>query len=111
MLGVTNLAGLIVVAILFGFFSGVFIALPPVIMVQLTADKSKIGTRIGMGMAFFGFGTLLGGPGSGAILGTDRNDLHFDHVWIYGGVMFITTAVLMCTLRMWLAKGKLYVKV
>ena len=44
-MAVTQVAGMVVCALFFGFFSGVFIALPPVLVVVLTKDKSKIGTR------------------------------------------------------------------
>lgn len=55
MLAVVNLGGVITIAILFGFFSGVFIALPPVCFAVLTPDKSKLGTRIGMGFGVIAF--------------------------------------------------------
>jgi uncharacterized membrane protein len=50
-LAVHNVAGIVITALFFGFFSGIFIALPTVLFVQLSSDKSKIGTRIGMGFA------------------------------------------------------------
>lgn len=87
LMAVHGSAGLIVEAVLLGFFSGIFIALPPVIFVALTPDKSKIGTRIGMGMGMLAGGVLAGGPGGGAIL--QRNGLeHLDWTgtWVYGGV-------------------------
>ena len=43
-IAVHNAGGMIVEALFFGFFSGIFIALPPVLFVVLTADKSKVGT-------------------------------------------------------------------
>jgi hypothetical protein len=43
-----------------GFFSGVFI--------NLTKDKSKLGTRLGIAFAIMGLGMLSGGPGSSNIL-------------------------------------------
>lgn len=60
MIAVNGLGSIVVLAIFFGFFSGVFIALPPVCLVALTADKSKIGSRIGMAFGFMGFGCLAG---------------------------------------------------
>ena len=63
---------MIVVAIMFGFFSGIFIALPPVLFFQLTKNKAVVGTRVGMGFAFLGFGVLAGGPGGGGIFGDKR---------------------------------------
>lgn len=111
LLAVKSLAGIIVIAVLYGFFSGVFIAIPGVCFVKLTQDKSKLGTRIGMGFTTFGFGVLAGGPGGGSILGTNSSDMHWDSVWIYGGCTALCSGVLLIVLRMWLAKGKLAVKI
>lgn len=111
MIGVTNLGGIIILTLLYGFFSGVFIALPPVCFVQLTKDKSKIGTRMGMGFAFLGFGVLSGGPGGGSILGTDISNLHWTNLWVYGGTFAVGSGLLLGVLRFWLSKGKFWVKI
>jgi MFS family permease len=108
---VMNLGGMVVVALFFGFFSGIFIGLPPVIFVVLTKDKTKIGTRIGMGFAIVAFGVLAGGPGGGAILGDNSHNLHWKDVWTYGGVMTIGAAALFTILRFWRGGMKLKVKV
>lgn len=105
-LAVQNAGGLIVVVLLFGFFSGIFIALPPVLFVALTKDKSKVGTRIGMGFAFIGLGVLAGGPGGGAILGTSN----WTPTWIYAGVMPIAAGCIFGAVRFAKAGGKLMVK-
>lgn len=97
-MAVHNAGGLIVTTLAFGFFSGIFVALPPVIFVGLTKDKSKIGTRIGMGMGFISFGVLCGGPGGGAILGNGP-DLHWTSVWTYGGVMVLGAGAIFLALR------------
>lgn len=88
-------------AVLIGFFSGIYIALPPVIFVALTPDKSKIGTRIGMGFAILGFGVLAGGPGGGGILQRhgEQGPLDWSGTWIYGGILPIASAVIMATVR------------
>lgn len=101
-----NAGGLIVIVLLFGFFSGIFIALPPVIFVALTKDKSKVGTRIGMGFAFIGGGVLAGGPGGGAVLGVDN----WTATWIYAGVMPIASGCIFGAIRLWRTGGKLMVK-
>lgn len=111
MIGVKSLGALVVVALLYGFFSGVFIALPPVALFQLTQDKSKYGTRLGMGFAFLGFGVLAGGPGGGRVLGTDFSDQHWTKLWSYGGSASVGACLLLCALRFWLSKGKLWVKI
>lgn len=111
MIALTNLGGIIVIAILFGFFSGVFIALPPVCFAVLTPDKSKLGTRIGMGFGFIAFSTLLGGPGTGGIIGNNRADLHFTDAWIYGGVVLLAASCFFYYLRVKRGGLKLKVKV
>ena len=108
-LAAKSAAAIIVVAALFGFFSGVFIALPPVCFVALTEDKTKIGTRIGMGYGMIGFGVLCGGPGGGAILGATA-PLNWTGLWIYGGVTACAAGVIFLLLRIWKAGPKLMVK-
>lgn len=102
---------MIVVALLFGFFSGIFIALPPVLFVALTQDKSKIGTRIGMGFTMLGIGVLAGGPGGGSILGNNPKDLHWNAVWIYAGVCTLGASATFLALRFVKGGFKLKVKV
>lgn len=110
MIGVHNVAGIVVMALLFGFFSGVFIALPPLLFVALTQDKSKIGTRMGMGFAVVGLGALIGGPGGGAILGTGE-DMQWTGVWVFGGIANIAAGFIFGGLRFYKAGLKLKVKV
>ena len=105
----TSAAAIIVVAILFGFFSGVFVALPPVCFVALTEDKSKIGTRIGMGFSIIGFGVLAGGPGGGSILG-EHPPLNWTGVWTYGGVASLVAGCIFTVLRIRRSGPKLMVK-
>ena len=50
-LGIHNEAGIIVFSILYGFFSGTFVSLPPATVAALSPDFSEVGTR--MGMSFF----------------------------------------------------------
>lgn len=111
MLAVKDLAGYIIEAILLGFFSGVFIALPPVLFVALTKDRTKIGTRIGMGFGILGFGVLAGGPGAGAILGNGPDNLNWTGVWVYGGVTLMASGFLFAAVRVWRGGMKLKVKI
>ncbi|KAJ9664228.1 hypothetical protein H2198_000446 [Neophaeococcomyces mojaviensis] len=111
MLAVTSEAGIIVIAVLFGFFSGVFIALPPVCFVALTQDKRLIGTRIGMGFGIFGFGVLCGGPAAGSILGADEGNLNWTGLWVYAGVTLLASGVIFAALRVWKAGTALKVKI
>ncbi|KAK1830661.1 major facilitator superfamily domain-containing protein [Podospora conica] len=111
MLGVKTLPAIIVITLIYGFFSGIFIALPPVCFVQLTADKSKIGTRMGMGFTIFGFGVLAGGPGGGRVLGDRGGELHWTSLFVFAGVLATASGVFMTLLRFWLTRGKLWVKI
>lgn len=108
---VHNVGGIVVVALLFGFFSGIFIALPPVLFFQLTQNKAVVGTRVGMGFAFIGAGVLAGGPGAGAVLGTDGSNLHWTATWVYAGVTVLAASMIFAALRVWKAGFKPMVKI
>ncbi|KAG8164307.1 hypothetical protein KVR01_006225 [Diaporthe batatas] len=107
MQAVHTLAGYVLIAIFFGFFSGAFIALPTVVYIILTEDKSRIGTRIGMGFSLLGLGIIIGGPGGGAILGADQD---WTSTWIFGGVMLLASGATLTILRIWRYGVKLNTK-
>lgn len=86
MMAVHSKGAIVVVALLSGFMSGALIGLPPVCLTMLTPDKSRLGTRVGMGYAIIAFGVLAGGPGGGAIL-DKGNSLHWNGLWTFGGVL------------------------
>ncbi|KAM3067356.1 hypothetical protein ACMFMG_005287 [Clarireedia jacksonii] len=98
MMAVQNEAAIVILAVLIGFFSGVFIAMPPVCMVALTQDKSLIGTRIGQGYAIIAFGVLTGGPGAGAILGTVE-PLDWNGLWSFSGIAACVASLIYAALR------------
>jgi MFS family permease len=110
MIAVTSEAAIIIIAILAGFFSGVFIAMPPVCFVAFTQDKKKIGTRIGMGYGIIGFGVLASGPGGGSVLG-NAGPLNWHGLWIFGGVSSCASGLLYAGLRVSKKGFKLKVKV
>ena len=66
---------------------------------------------MGMTFALIGIGVLCGGPGGGGILGTDRENLHWNGTWIYAGVTTIAAGVVFTILRIMRAGLKLNVKV
>lgn len=109
MLGVTNTAGMVVEAVVTGFFSGVIVALPPVCFAMLTKNKALIGTRIGQGFAIGGLGLLIGGPSAGAILGT-TDPLDWTGLWVYGGVSIAVAGFLLIAVRVMKAGPSLMVK-
>jgi len=110
-IAVNSVAGIVVEALLFGFFSGIYIALPPVILASLTEDKSKIGTRVGMAFTMIAFSVLIGGPGTGAIIGPNENNENWKGAWIMGGVFTMASAVLLVWLRFLRGGAKIKVKV
>ena len=83
--------------------------MPPVCFVALTKDKTKIGTRIGMGFGMIGFGFLIGGPGSGGILGV-VDPLNWHGLWTFGGVSVCMSGLIYVGLRVVRSGYKLNVK-
>ncbi|CAL3970613.1 unnamed protein product [Diplocarpon coronariae] len=64
---VLNLPGLIVFCLVYGFFSGAFISLPPASVASVTRDMSRYGARLGMAVTCNAFGLLAGPPIASAI--------------------------------------------
>ena len=73
-IAVHSTGALIAFALLYGFFSGSFVSLPPSTLVALSPDLSKVGTRIGMSFSVSSLGVLVGSPVGGALL-----NLHTGH--------------------------------
>ncbi|GES66585.1 monocarboxylate permease [Aspergillus terreus] len=95
LINLSSLAGIIVIALFYGFFSGVFVSLPPTCFVKLSPDRGLIGTRMGMGYAVMAVGNLIGTPSAGAIL----QDRGFNAMWVFGGVMSIAGGAAMMMSR------------
>ncbi|KAJ5788389.1 hypothetical protein N7457_003379 [Penicillium paradoxum] len=93
MMAVHSKASVIVMAALSGFMSGALIGLPPMCLAILTTDKSKLGTRVGMGYAIIALGVLASGPSSGAILRNSGGSLDWQSLWIFGGVPTCASAL------------------
>lgn len=91
-IGVRTFGGIIVFAILYGAFSGGFVSLPPVAIVTLTKDMSKLGTRMGQCFLFSAFGLLMGTPVSGAIL---RSTGSWLGVQLFSGLTIFITGILL----------------
>ncbi|GAB1205145.1 hypothetical protein APSETT445_003815 [Aspergillus pseudonomiae] len=71
-IGIKNLAGTIVFACLYGFFSGAIVSLPPTIVARLSPNMNIVGTRMGMCFTFAGLGLLIGNPIAGALLDVEK---------------------------------------
>jgi MFS family permease len=95
-IGVHNLPGILIFAILYGFFSGGFVSLPPVALVSLTPDMRTLGTR--MGQAFFvaSLGLLIGSPVAGEILTKTGSYLGLQ---LFSGLTVFLTGILLIWTR------------
>lgn len=77
--------GIVVFAILYGFFSGSFVSLPPSAILSLSNDLNKVGTRLGMSFSMAGIGILIGSPVGGALLDLDTG--HFIRAQVFCAVV------------------------
>ncbi|KAL6855697.1 MFS general substrate transporter [Trichoderma novae-zelandiae] len=68
-MGIKNLGGIAVFAILYGITSGATVTGTPVVIMTQSPDVSRVGTRLGMAFVFFGIAILVGTPIAGAIFG------------------------------------------
>lgn len=96
---VSSVGAIVVLTLLFGFFSGIYIGLPFVIAVNLSKHKPHlIATRMGMLCVCLSGAVLAGGPGAGAILGNGR-DPHWKSVWCYGGATSVAAGVIFLVIK------------
>lgn len=95
-IAVHSTPSIIVLAILYGFCSGGFVSLPPVVMISLTKDMRDLGTRLGMCFAIMSIGLLIGTPIGGSILNDTHNYLG---VQLFTGSCLISCATLLIILR------------
>ena len=104
---VRSTGALIVFALIYGFFSGAFVSLPPSTLVALSPDLSKVGTRIGMGFSVSSLGVLVGSPVGGALL--DLHKGHFVRMQAFCAVAMVFASVMLIIARM--AKSGLVVMI
>jgi predicted MFS family arabinose efflux permease len=107
LIGTHSVAAIVVISILYGFFSGTFVSLPPACFVLLSPNRGLIGTRMGMGFAVISIGGLIGTPIAGVIL----SGKGWVAVWAYAGATASAGSLLMGASRMVRSRGKLVVKV
>lgn len=92
-IAISDQGGIIGFAVLFGFFSGTFVSLPPACIASMTKDMSVLGTRLGMSFFVCAFGVLAGTPVAGAII--EREGGQFLYAKVFGGIaIFISVACL-----------------
>lgn len=94
-------AGNVAFAVLWGIFSGGFVALANVVLTGITPDLSRLGTRLGMVSIIKGVGSLIGPPISGAILDASGRYLG---VQLFSASGMLLNAILMVCLRVLLMR-------
>lgn len=111
-LAVSDLAGLLVVSMLYATASGAFLALPPAAVASLTPDLSRFGARMGVILAFMSLGSLVGNPVSGAIIQSRDNGAYYTGAMLWAGCMLLGGGALIWTSRMILSrrKGMFFIK-
>ncbi|CAG8018758.1 unnamed protein product [Penicillium olsonii] len=104
---VHTVPGIIILSVFYGFFSGGFVSLPPVVMASMTPDVRNLGTRMGMLFAIVSIGLLIGTPIGGAILNSTNE---YVGVQLFTACCLITSAVLMTIVRLLRTGLKFHVK-
>ncbi|EXU99397.1 MFS transporter [Metarhizium robertsii] len=95
---VSSNAGVIVFAVLYGFFSGGIISLMSPCFAQVTPQPNQMGTYLGMAMAMLGVAALAGTPITGALLESGGN---FTHAAVFSGVVMLAGTVVSAVARWW----------
>ena len=67
-IGIKTTPGLFIFCVLYGFFSGSIVSIPPTVIVTISPHLGVVGTRMGMAFALSGLGTLVGTPIAGLLI-------------------------------------------
>ncbi|KAG2118699.1 major facilitator superfamily domain-containing protein [Suillus discolor] len=96
MIGLNNLASVIVLGMLYGYLSGLNVAMAPPLVATLTPDLSELGARMGICLFAAGFGGLIGAPISGALLTSN-------YTWwipgLFSGTVSLAAAMMFIIMR------------
>ncbi|KAF8809867.1 MFS general substrate transporter [Phlegmacium glaucopus] len=71
MVAIGNVTSVVVIAVLYGYATGIYVALEWPLIAFVTPDISELGARLGMAYIFCAFGALIGPPIHGALLSSD----------------------------------------
>ncbi|TFY65284.1 hypothetical protein EVJ58_g2061 [Rhodofomes roseus] len=105
MFGVTNTAAVIIFSILYGFFSGGYIALVPSVFAVLASRPEELGIQMGLGYCFTSLAMLTGSPIDGALLG-HGTILHWPKPIVFSAVVMILGSGVTCIGRHFLVEKK-----
>ncbi|KAK1546711.1 major facilitator superfamily transporter [Colletotrichum paranaense] len=104
-LGIRNMAGLVVFAILYGLFSGGMVSISPTVIVSLSPDLGRVGTRMGMINFVAGIAILIGTPIAGAILG-DYSGVAWQSMIGYGAAALTVGSMVLTAAKIFQLKGE-----
>ncbi|EHK16893.1 uncharacterized protein TRIVIDRAFT_161984 [Trichoderma virens Gv29-8] len=104
---VNSTSGIVVLSALYGFFSGGFVSLIPVVMMTITQDLRKLGTRLGMCFALESVALLIGTPIGGIILHSTGSYLG---VQLFCGSCLAACVVILLSVRLLRSGPKLVYK-
>ncbi|KAG2055978.1 MFS general substrate transporter [Suillus hirtellus] len=95
-IGLSSLASVVIIGVLYGYFQGVYTALLSPLMATLTHDPSELGGWMGVSFFLGGFGSLIGTPISGALLTSD-------YIWwrpaLFSGIAALAGAAMYIFMR------------
>ncbi|KAI0779973.1 MFS general substrate transporter [Fomes fomentarius] len=87
MIGLGSVTSVVIIGVVYGFFSGIYVSLLTPYIALLTDDLSELGVRMGISFFCVGIGSLVGTPIDGALL-TGR------YIWwrpaVFSGIMAFT---------------------
>ncbi|KAF9557283.1 MFS general substrate transporter [Agrocybe pediades] len=86
MIGVKSVASVVIIAVFYGFSSGVYVSLMAPMVATLADDFSEIGLRMGIGFTLAGVGGLIGTPIDGALL---AQSYHWARPAAFSGVSWL----------------------
>ncbi|SJX61518.1 related to MCH4-monocarboxylate transporter [Sporisorium reilianum f. sp. reilianum] len=108
-LSVDSVAKLVLFCLFYGAFSGSYVSLQGPTVAMLTADKSRLGSRMGTFCLFAAVGILIGNPVAGAIIDIDKGK--FWPAQIFCASLIVVAAFWLMTTRYLCASSKLVVKI
>jgi len=86
---ITTFPSLLIFVVLYGFFSGCLVSLPPASVASLSPDLSFLGVRMGMMFSIASIGSLSGAPIAGAIIGRQNGKMNGAMIWC-GAIMLVS---------------------